>query len=797
MGHQVLAMEYYSATDQRPLEKCLSDVASCDLYIGIFAWRYGYIPPHGNPEARSITELEFRKAKSSSIPCLLFLLDEAAEWIASDIETGEGSRRLKAFKEELRTDFLVSTFHSPDDLATHVSVAVAQWAEDQKERISVPPKERRYRDLLLTNLEFYLNSLSSHARHTLPVELMVEECPELVRSPGQYDIRRVWENGALGIIERFDRLGGGGALLLVSEAGSGKTASLIKLARHLLERARSGSEDRLPILLNLASWPVNKLPFRAWLIEQLSSEFDLPREYGQAWCEKFTLLLDGLDALLESGGVSAIQSLNEFRQQHPLNTIVVACRKGVYSANQEKLTFHAAIQLRPLNDDEIGRVIASEPGEPGMLGTALANNAGLRELAKSPLWLWLMSEIYRSPGSEAAGAAQLGGDARRSLCGRYVALKLDDLPNAQKHSLEKTRKWLAWLARNMGGDDRPFFFQTIQPTLLSTRFGKCLYTFCFCALLGCLFAVLSPVSREGWLIMGAAIGVFLSWRDIQPLEHLHWRQIWLDLQRRWKPAGDFLRLAAELVKRSRYAKISWKEILAAIKPPLQALLGGALVIALVSFAIMAWQNFKEDGLLLGLAIAFKNALLVFLAVSIVMPPLLVLGFVLGVPMFLLTTGMMMAAFVAPFWLVGKLSGPIDPANAMSGRESTRRQVVNILVCTLLGASSSVACVAIVFGVVKLLNAVTNHKAANPSSTLMDDYLRLAYVGAVFGLAAGLAPIIRYVVLRLILWMRGDIPFFYGRFLKYAVERALLKREGRGVIFIHEYLQAYFASLPPR
>jgi hypothetical protein len=791
MGHQVLAMEYYSATDQRPLDKCLSDVASCDLYIGIFAWRYGYIPPHGNPEARSITELEFRKAKSSKITCLLFLLDEAAEWLAADVEAGEGSQRIKAFREELRTNFLVSTFRNPDDLATHVSVAVAKWAEDQKESASIPPRERRYRDLLLTNLESHLNSLSSHARHALPVELMVEECPDLVRSPGQYDIRRVWENGVLGIIERFDRLGGGGALLLVSEAGSGKTASLIKLARHLLERARSGSEDRLPILLNLAGWPVNKLPFRAWLMEQLSSEFDLPREHGQAWCEKFTLLLDGLDALLESGGVNAIQSLNEFRQQHPLNTIVVACRKGVYAANQEKLTFHAAIQLRPLNDDEIGHVVASESGAPGTLAAALANNAGLRELAKSPLWLWLMSEVYRGPGIEAHGPGELASDARRSLCGRYVALKLDQVPIARKHSPAKTRKWLARLARNMGGNDRPFFFQSIQPTLLNTRFGKWLYTICFCALMGCLLVALSPSSRAAWLIMGGAIGGFLSWRDIQPLEHLHWRQM------RWKPAGDFLRFAAGLFKSSRRAKIGRGEILPAIKPLLQTLLGIALVIALIAFAGMAWQNVKQDGLFLGLALAFKNALLVFLAISIAIPTLLILGFVLGVPIFLLTTGMMIAAFVSPFWLVAKLSSPIDPANAMSGRESTRRQIVNILVCTLLGASSSVACVSIVLGMVRFLRVVMNYKPANTDSPLMNDYLWLAYMGAVFGLAAGLAPAIRYLVLRLILWMRGDIPFFYGRFLKYAVERALLKREGRGVIFIHEYLQAYFASLPPR
>ncbi len=40
----MIAMEDYVATDQRPTEKCLADVAASDLYIGIFAWRYGYIP---------------------------------------------------------------------------------------------------------------------------------------------------------------------------------------------------------------------------------------------------------------------------------------------------------------------------------------------------------------------------------------------------------------------------------------------------------------------------------------------------------------------------------------------------------------------------------------------------------------------------------------------------------------------------------------------------------------------------------------------------------------------------------
>src|SRR5437870_3492290 len=86
MGHDVIAMEDYVATDQRPLNKCLADVAKCDLYIGLFAWRYGYIPPEENPENKSITELEYRKATGIGKYCLIFILAENVVWSPSDMD---------------------------------------------------------------------------------------------------------------------------------------------------------------------------------------------------------------------------------------------------------------------------------------------------------------------------------------------------------------------------------------------------------------------------------------------------------------------------------------------------------------------------------------------------------------------------------------------------------------------------------------------------------------------------------------------------------------------------------------
>src|SRR5438105_3839182 len=75
LGQQVIAMEHYVASDQRPLARCEADVRACDLYVGIVAWRYGFIPAG---QDRSITELEYRAALDQSVPVLLFLADEQA-----------------------------------------------------------------------------------------------------------------------------------------------------------------------------------------------------------------------------------------------------------------------------------------------------------------------------------------------------------------------------------------------------------------------------------------------------------------------------------------------------------------------------------------------------------------------------------------------------------------------------------------------------------------------------------------------------------------------------------------------
>ncbi len=135
MRHDVISMEDYTAGDRRPLDQCLADVAACELYVGIFAWRYGYIPDQQNNERRSITELEYRKATQEGKPRLIFLLDPDATWQPRwmDFRSGEGERgrRIEALREELRREHTIRYFSSPEGLSGELSVAVnelqQQW----------------------------------------------------------------------------------------------------------------------------------------------------------------------------------------------------------------------------------------------------------------------------------------------------------------------------------------------------------------------------------------------------------------------------------------------------------------------------------------------------------------------------------------------------------------------------------------------------------------------------------------------------------------------------------------------
>ena len=75
MGVTPIMMEHLPASDdpelQAAINKSLGMVNEADIYIGIFAHRYGWVP---EGQDISITEMEFNRAVERKIPILVFLI---------------------------------------------------------------------------------------------------------------------------------------------------------------------------------------------------------------------------------------------------------------------------------------------------------------------------------------------------------------------------------------------------------------------------------------------------------------------------------------------------------------------------------------------------------------------------------------------------------------------------------------------------------------------------------------------------------------------------------------------------
>ena len=118
-------MEVYVAEGRAPLERCLKDIDACEIYIGIFAWRYGYIPLG---ETKSITHLEFEHAVRSNKHCLIFLLDDKALWPVLHVDRGPAAAKVDELRRIVSAAYLCKFFTSADQRPDIRSLAALHGA---------------------------------------------------------------------------------------------------------------------------------------------------------------------------------------------------------------------------------------------------------------------------------------------------------------------------------------------------------------------------------------------------------------------------------------------------------------------------------------------------------------------------------------------------------------------------------------------------------------------------------------------------------------------------------------------
>lgn len=150
LGHDVVAMEEFTAASAPPWKTVKERIDRCEAYVGIFAWRYGFLlkaddvdvrPGDDPPVERSFTHAEYLFAHDKGLKTLAFLLGESTPWLPGKIDAFDAvenssrtssARGIMELRRELQSSHVVSYFTSPDDLATRVATAVTNLGIGQR-----------------------------------------------------------------------------------------------------------------------------------------------------------------------------------------------------------------------------------------------------------------------------------------------------------------------------------------------------------------------------------------------------------------------------------------------------------------------------------------------------------------------------------------------------------------------------------------------------------------------------------------------------------------------------------------
>jgi HEAT repeat protein len=410
MGLIDVSMETYVAEDQRPLDKCLNDVRTCDLYLGIVAWRYGYIP---TGEHCSITELECRAAGAVRIERLIFMLDAATSWPPGYMDShsgdGESGNRIRAFRCELENACLVSYFSTPENLATRVASAIHAWQErsrhatDQRSFI-LDASTRNYLSSIIEEggkIQPYYVQLSGSSKQVLatpPTEWPSEMIPTAFAVVSERyrntEITDAIEGTMEDVAARISRF------VLLGEPGGGKSTSLKALRLAMAGEALKDPSTRIPVLINLAEWPSTVSDLRSLLVYECHAQgIPLPP------MNRLLLLFDGLDEMGASGYEEKAAAIDHWLKRNPELPVIFASRERHY--REHNALPLATVTIHELDDDRVREFTNKYLGlaEAALLRQEIEESypnarvfSDFVELARNPFLLSLICFVYTTNG---------------------------------------------------------------------------------------------------------------------------------------------------------------------------------------------------------------------------------------------------------------------------------------------------------------------------------------------------------------------------------------------------------------
>jgi eukaryotic-like serine/threonine-protein kinase len=611
-------------------------------------------------------------------------------------------------------------------------------------------QELRNRKALLNNVKtaWVEGVLEKSLHEQIPIVPGLEKRPSAVASPWNLDLINPDKScqtlpAGTPVIDVFDKLGEGGTLLILGEPGSGKTITLLQLARDLIARAEEGIDRRIPVVLNLSSWAAEKQTIAKWIVEELNSKYQVNRKIGQQWVEKqeLLLLLDGLDEIRDLEKRNAcVTALNAF-QQEQATEMVVCCRVRDYEELGHQLKLQSSLVLQPLTTDQIQAYLDRLQSNLTVLKTLLIEDETLQELAQSPLLLNIMVIAYQ--GIEVADIpfSTIALDHRKKqLFDDYINRIFQGSRLKAYHPSYKSQEnqhysrqdvtcWLIWMAKQMIRHSQTvFLIEKIQPYWWIQSRDLIFYF---------LASLFITILFLGSLSVWGSSGSFGSLND------------WLNAALWWALISGFIICDIKPVETVVWHGKEFKTNF--IKWLLICLIGGLIGGLLCGFIAVSFMT-GHIGLIGGL----RNGFIPWFMIG------LLFGFMLGI-----VSGL----------IVGLNKGLVSSEVEVKiyPNQGIRKSAIHAL-----GYGFISVIISLILGV--LISEEFPRKSAQ---------LVVVLTGV---LRFGGQACIQHFVLRLILYFKGCIPLNYVHFLDWASDKLFLQKVGGGYMFIHRSLMEHFAEM---
>jgi class 3 adenylate cyclase len=671
------------------------------------------------------------------------------------------------------------------------------------------PRDRNRSRIVAKVREFWVKGVLENSLHGAAlIALGLERQPDAVAYPWTMVVQQS-EHGRqvlppdTSITAVFDILDG--ELLILGAPGAGKTTLLLELTRDLLVRAEQDVEHPLPIVFNLSSWSARRRPLVEWLIDELNMRYDVPRRIGQAWVESDQILplLDGLDEVQPGHRAACVDAINAFRRDHGLANLVVCSRIADYETLTTRLKLQGAVLVQSLTPGQIDAYLAQAGPTMAAVRTALREDAALQKLAETPLMLSIITLAYQGITVESLQALDTLERRRTHLFTTYVQRMLERRGRAQPYTPQHVLQWLAWLARVMNQDGLTIFFiEGLQPEWLARGKQQRFYAGGEGLALGLVAGFIAGLGnglaravdyRRGSLLddlfvgLAATLAAGLAAALIGGLVGIVLVTEPITRQSAWRSALKALWLGATVgVAAGVAVGLSW-DLLSGLAYGLVVGLTSGLAFGLVAKAgkitvveTLSWSRPKVRlGLAGGALIGVVASLVFWLASRLAgeSAPGLAGGLVSG-----LAVGL---GCVVVLVLAIGLTGSEIETKTVPNQGIWRSAHSAIRVGLISGLAIGLAAV-LSFGLT--LSWIDGLSYGASSATIG---------GLIVGLMYGGAACIQHVVLRLVLYLNGDMPLNYARFLDSAAERIFLRKVGGGYIFMHRLLLEYFAAQSTR